>query len=313
MKKHHHKILTFTVLIGIATAIIHVINRIVAASASLKEMLDVANQNFYEWRFGNIYYTKHGKGSPILLIHDILPGGSGYEWSRIEKELSTEHTVYIVDLPGCGRSEKPGVTYTNFMYVQMLCDFIKNVIGEKTDVIVSGLSSSFVTMACHNEKECFGKIMMVNPPKLGSLNQIPGKRDKMFKFFLEIPVFGTLIYHIFVSRENVQNFFVEKMYFNPFRVDEDMVDAYYEAAHRGGYYAKYLYASYVSKYLNINVGHALKSIDNSVFIIYGEGEGGSQEYCEVNPAIEMAVLKKTKHFPHVENAEGFLEQVGVFF
>ena len=51
---------------------------------------------------------KKGKGSPILLIHDMLPGGSGYEWTRIEDELALEHTVYNLDLPGCGRSEKPG-------------------------------------------------------------------------------------------------------------------------------------------------------------------------------------------------------------
>ena len=88
-------------------------------------MLDTDVRNYYHWRFGDIYYTKKGKGSPILLIHDMLPGGSGYEWTRIEDELALEHTVYNLDLPGCGRSEKPGMTYTNFVYVQAICDFIK--------------------------------------------------------------------------------------------------------------------------------------------------------------------------------------------
>ena len=41
-----------------------------------------------------------GKGSPILLIHDMLPGGSGYEWGKIEDDLALEHTVYNLDLPG---------------------------------------------------------------------------------------------------------------------------------------------------------------------------------------------------------------------
>ena len=131
MKKHSKRLLTAAALVMTTTATIHIINKVIAASACLKEMLDTDVRNYYHWRFGDIYYTKKGKGSPILLIHDMLPGGSGYEWTRIEDELALEHTVYNLDLPGCGRSEKSGMTYTNFVYVQAICDFIKNVIGEK--------------------------------------------------------------------------------------------------------------------------------------------------------------------------------------
>ena len=67
-----------------------------------------------------------------------MPGASGYEWNAVTKELATEHTVYTIDLLGCGRSEKPEITYTNFVFAQLLCDFAKNVIKEETDVIASG-------------------------------------------------------------------------------------------------------------------------------------------------------------------------------
>ena len=36
----------------------------------------------YEWRFGKIHYTKCGKGTPLLLIHDVIPGSSDYEWQE---------------------------------------------------------------------------------------------------------------------------------------------------------------------------------------------------------------------------------------
>ena len=169
MNRHGKRLITLAALATTTTAIIHIANKVVAASAGLKEMLDTNGKNYYHWRFGDIYYTRKGKGSPILLIHDMLPGGSGYEWSRIEDDLALEHTVYNIDLPGCGRSEKPGMTYTNYVYVQSICDFIKNVIGEKTDVIVSGYSGSFVIMACRNEEKLFNKIMMINPVSPGVL------------------------------------------------------------------------------------------------------------------------------------------------
>ena len=127
MNKHKHKIITFAALMTAATAVVHFTNRTIAAAAQLKQVLRISNDKFFEWRFGNIYYTKKGTGSPVLLIHDTLPGASGYEWNKIENELASEHTVYTIDLLGCGRSDKPGITYTNFVYVQMICDFIRKV------------------------------------------------------------------------------------------------------------------------------------------------------------------------------------------
>lgn len=317
MKKNSHKILTFAVLMTAATGIIHIANRFVSAAAQLKEMLDYSSKNFYDWRFGKVYYTKKGNGSPILLIHDLMPGASGYEWSRIEKELATEHTVYTVDLLGCGRSEKPGITYTNFLYVQLICDFVKEIIKEKTDIIASGFSSSFVVMACVNDKENLNKIMLINPPNLSALQQMPTQKDRILKFLLDIPVFGTLVYHMIVSRESTSTLFLENMYYNPFHVETDIEDAYYEAAHKGGCYAKYLYASFISKYMNININHALTSIDNCLYIVEGEqeihGDSIVEEYCKLNPAIETVIVKKTKHVPHLEDPERFLDQVGIFF
>jgi pimeloyl-ACP methyl ester carboxylesterase len=317
MNKYGRKLLTLTTLLTFATGIIHVANRFVNVTSQLKDMLDVSRRKFYDWRFGKVYYTKAGTGSPILLIHDVAPGASGYEWHKVEKELATEHTVYTIDLIGCGRSDKPGITYTNFLYVQMLCDFIKNVIGEKTDVIASGFSCSFVTMVCNYDKDCFNKVMFVNPPSLKSLKCTPSDKDKFLKFFLEIPVFGTLIYHMIVSRETISNYLIENAYYNPFHVDESMIDTYYEAAHKGGYFAKFHYSCYAAKYMNINIDKALEKIDNSVYIVEGEAEPNGNfivsDYQSINPSIESYMIPETRHLPHMENAEHFLEQVAAFF
>lgn len=317
MNKNKHKIITFAALMTVATVVIHFINRTIAAAAQLKQLLGITNSKYFEWRFGNIYYTKKGNGKPILLIHDTLPGASGYEWSEIEEKLAKDHTVYTVDLLGCGRSDKPGITYTNFVYVQMICDFIRKIIGQKTDIIASGFSSSFVIMACHNEKELFNKIMLVNPPSPDYLRQMPTRKDHLLKLALEIPVFGTLIYHMIVSKENVANLFVEKMYYNPFHVNTQMEDAYYEASHSGGCYAKYFYSSMISKYMNINISHAVKSLDNSIYIVEGESEPNGKsimnEYLTDNPAIETAIINGSKHIPQIENPEEFWEHIQIFF
>ena len=307
----------FTALTGTVIGTMHVVNRIFQYISTADNMLSDDKYDYYNWRFGKITYKKTGSGSPVLLIHDLNVCSSSYEFEKVCSKLSKTNTVYSIDLLGCGRSDRPAFTYTNFLYVELITNFIKHIIGEKTDVIASGFSSSFVVMACHNEKELFNKIMLVNPPSFTQLRHMPTRKDHLLKLALEVPIFGTLIYHMIVSRDNVSNLFIEKMYYNPFHVDSQMTDAYYEAAHKGGCYTKYLYSSLASKYMNININHAVKALDNSIYIVEGEAEPNAKsitdEYCSCNPAIEISTLTGTKHLPHVENPENFLEQVKIFF
>lgn len=316
MKKNRYKIITAGIIFTIATGILYLINRVIFATAILKDLLKSSAKNQYNWRFGKIYYDKKGSGSPVLLMHDLTVYSSAYEWNQAVDELAKTNTVYAIDLPGCGRSEKQKITYTNYLYVQMLCDFIKNVIREKTDIIASGYSGSFAVMACYSEPDLFNRIIMVNPPELEKLQKIPGKRSKFYKFALEIPIIGTLIYNMFTCQSNVQLLFTEKYFFNPFQINAEMIDTYYEAAHKGFSPSKYLLASIIGNYINNNICHALKAINNSIFIIAGEAEENIEntleEYTGMNPAIETFTMKHTKHLPHLEHGEEFLTQVNIF-
>ena len=126
-------------------------------------------------------------------------------------------------------------------------------------------------MACRNEKNLFNRLILVICSC--NLTQMPSRKDRLLKYFLEIPVFGTLVYHIIVSRVNTSDFFIENMVFDPFHMDQNLLDAYYEACEiGGGCQAKAAYASKASRFMNINILPALKSIDNSIFIIEGEAE-----------------------------------------
>lgn len=316
MKKNKHKLLTTSILFALATGIIYVINRLVFATAVLKNLLKSSADNYYNWRFGKVYYKKKGHGSPVLLIHDLTVYSSAYEWNKVVNELAETHTVYAIDLLGCGRSEKPRITYTNYLYVQLIADFIKNVIGEKADVIASGYSGSFTVLASYTNPEFISKIILINPPSLASLNKVPSKRSKLYKFILEFPIFGTLIYNIKTCQSNIQLLFTEKYLYNPFSVTPEMVDTYYEAAHQSLSNSKFLLSSLVAGYTNNNITHALKEINQSVTILYCEGETDSEKiaesYTTCNPAIESCMLKHAKHLPQLETPGKFLEILNIY-
>ena len=52
--KNRNKLITFAILTATATGIVHVMNKVIAASACLKEMLDTGNRHYYHWRFGDM-------------------------------------------------------------------------------------------------------------------------------------------------------------------------------------------------------------------------------------------------------------------
>lgn len=226
MKKQKHKLLTASILVSLTSATIFLANKITTASAVVHGLLHSHSANFYNWKFGKIHYTVKGKGSPLLLIHDLTPCSGTVEWKALTDSLSQKHTVYCIDLLGCGCSDRPKITYTNFLYVQLITDFIKNVIKEKTDVVTSGLSGSFAAMACRYDESVINRIMMINPEDLAVLNQIPTKQSKAAKFLLELPLIGTLVYNIIMSRTNIDLTFTEEYLYSPFHMDTELVDSF---------------------------------------------------------------------------------------
>lgn len=308
---------TIAALSALVTTSIHIINRIQYSVCTIKNILPSEANQFYEWRFGKIYYTKKGSGNPILVIHDLTTGSSHYEYHRIIDDLSKTNEVYAIDLLGYGQSEKPDMTYTNYLYVQLIIDFIKNVIGRKTDIIVSGDSSPVLVMACHNDPEVFNKLLFINPQSLFKLNQIPSKQTKVLKLLLDTPILGTFIFNVLTNRHFMEKEFYQKYFYNPMKVEEEYILSYLEASHLPDYHSKYTFASYVGRYMNTNIIHALKEINHSIFIIAGKEKEDIntiiENYEYYNNSIETAFVPKTKHLPHLESPKEVLQQIRIFF
>ena len=152
--------------------------------------------------------------------------------------------MYTLDLLGCGKSDKPNFTYTNFLYVQLVTDFINNVIGEKADVIVTGNSCSFVLMACHNNDEIIDRILLINPPSISSISKVPTKRTKMLKFIINIPFIGTLLFNLLHSKDSIEQTFMTEYFYNPQFVDDEIVKTYCESAQISKTQSKYHICKY---------------------------------------------------------------------
>lgn len=313
MNKNINKIAIIT---GTTAAAIHILNKIQYSSSTVKEVLSSPENNYYEWRFGKIRYTKIGNGTPLLLIHDLSVGSSSYEFHKIADELSKNHEVYCIDMLGYGLSDKPNMTYTSFLYVQLITDFVKTVIGRKTDVITTGDSSSLVIMTCHNNPEVFNKLVFINPQNLYQLNLIPSKKTKALKIIIDTPILGTFIYNIITSKYSFKKLFGKYYYADAAKIEKRDIMAYVESSHINDFNSKYSFSSYIGRYMNLNILHALKEINHSIFIITGkekkEHESIIKNYLYYNNSIETAAISNTKQYPHMEAPEIIINQLDIF-
>jgi Predicted hydrolases or acyltransferases (alpha/beta hydrolase superfamily) len=309
------KLISITALASFATFIIHIINKLIYFLATMDNLLSNTSGSYYNWKFGKIYYKKIGIGHPLLLLHDLDTYSSGHEWNKVLKDLSKTNTVYRVDLLGCGRSDKPNITYTNYLYVQLINDFIKQVIGEETDILATGESGAFAIAACHNNNLAIRKLILVNPPDIDKLAKIPDKRSKLFINILQLPVIGTFIYNLLTGRINTGKIFNEHYFYDSNLIEHDLLSTYYETAHMEAG-SKYLFASLYGHYTTINLKHCLKTITNSIYFIIGSEKENiietTDEYHSILPSIEIEKINETKQLPQLEKPYEFMDKVRIF-
>lgn len=304
MNKKLKKLIAFTAFSGTA---IYVFNKFIDYTASYRGLTLDENENYYAWRNGTIFYEKKGIGSPLLLIHDLNPISSSYEWKNIIDELSKKHTVYAIDLLGCGKSDKPSFSYINYLYVQLINDFIQDVIQEKTDLVVTGESFSFAVMAARMNQTLIGKITAINPTDIAYNVQSPTKCSEMIKRIFELPIIGTFIYNLIANTKTINKQFTEKYYFDHTKIPANLPDIYYETAHLQGSNGKYLYASILGKYTNINIIHALKLVTSPIHFIVTDASGEDiKEYLNYNKNITMDHISDAGYLPQLEKPEAIV-------
>lgn len=302
---------------GVCTAVLttaHLINKLIFSTATSKGITDKRNNSCYPWKFGNVCYSIQGTGKPILLIHDLNSFSSSYEWDNVIDLLAKKHTVYAIDLLGCGNSDKPNLTYTTYMYTQLVSDFINNIIKEKTDVIATQSSSPLVIATAFNNKDIIDKIILVSPESIKAAMLTPTKQSKFTRIILETPIIGTLVYNICASKNSINNTMANHVFANK-EVPTDYLDAYYESAHLQGAASKHLYTSKACHYTTVAIARLLASIDNCIYIIGGELDNNANvidEYTSLNSAIEIYLIPNSKKLPQVEEPEEFTKQVEIF-
>lgn len=307
MNRKIKKLIAFAAFTGTA---MYAFNKFIDYTVSRRELTLAENENYYVWRNGTIYYEKKGSGTPLLLIHDLNPIASSYEWSKVIDKLSKTHTVYAIDLLGCGKSDKPAISYVNYLYVELVNDFIEHVIQQKTELLVTGESFTFAVMAARMNQSMIGKITAINPTDTTHNVQSPTECSRLVKHVFELPIIGTFIYNLVANKVTIQKQFREKYYYDATKMSYTLPDIYYETAHLQGSNGKYLYASMLGKYTNINIIHALKLIESPIhFIITDAASEEIVDYMKYHDQLTIDHIERAGYLPQLEKPEKVIKLI----
>lgn len=301
MKKN--KLLSIT---SLTVAGLYLYNKYTNSKAKILHSPNQYSDFQYKWRYGDIYYTKSGNGTPLLFIHDLTPGSSSFEWQYLISEFEKEHTVYLLDLIGCGRSEKPCFEYTNFLFVQLIRDFSSDIIKEKCSVITSGASSSIALMTALYKEDIFDKIIMINPNSITKEKQTVSKENYYKNKFYNLPIIGTFCANRQNKREDYEDIFYNSYFNNPYKTSTSFIDSYYSSYHNNNT-SKSLFSSLCNNYTCIDISIALKKLTHPIFIIGGENESNItetvNEYLLEKSDIQFKSIENAKHLPQLECPE----------
>ena len=93
-----------------------------ASSPTGTSVLDGLRHRYIEVAGIGTHYVVAGQGPPVVLVHGL--GSSAATWQRTIEPLAERHTVYALDMPGHGDSEKPEVQYSLEAGIAYLADFL---------------------------------------------------------------------------------------------------------------------------------------------------------------------------------------------
>ena len=258
-----------------------------------------------DWRGHRVSYTRHGTGTPVLLLHGVYAGASSYEWRHTVDALAERHTVYALDMLGFGRSARPNVRYTPAMYQAFLADVMAKLGHGPLAVVASYLSAAHVVALAARDPRHIAALALIGPAGVGQLREAASTGQAATQLLMDAPIVGTAIYNALTSPASVREF-LEECYANDRLVTEELVERYVQNARQPG--AKHAVAAFVGGRLNVDIRNALRRVRHPMLLLWGDqarmnSVQNAHAFRVLKPEAEWALVSDAGDLPHDEQPD----------
>ena len=269
----------------------------------------------YAWKYGEISFQRLGRGKPLVLLHSFGPGHDCEEWRAAGERLVDGHLVYAPDLLGWGRSDKPRLTYDGELYIQLLGDFLEDVVGKRATVAAAGLSAAYALQIAVDRPELIDSLALVVPSGIEIYGDEPNIKDALVNRFLRFPVVGTSALNLLTSRTAMGQYLRRDVFLGPEQVDAARVEHHYRSSHQPGSHEAL--AAYLSGYLNHPVHDALSRLNQPLWIGWGrDATAPPVETADLwqlrAPEAKLEIFADSANLPHLEVSARFVERLSPF-
>jgi pimeloyl-ACP methyl ester carboxylesterase len=269
----------------------------------------------YAWNWGRVKYYLAGEGDPLLLLHGIYAGASAYEWRDNFEALSQDFRVYAPDLLGFGLSEKPNVPYSANLYVRLVEDFMREVIGEPAMICASSLSAAFA-IAAQPITPMARKLALVCPTGMLRHRDPHAIANRVTDKVLRAPVYGKSIYNGVASMMSIRHYLEAEVYHDPRMITEQEVNYLHAVAHQPG--SHYAIRAFIAGKLNLDISYTFWRMDKPILLLWGRHAkptpvSDAQDFQERNPHTDLHIFENSGLLPHVEESIEFNDKLAEFF
>ncbi len=294
---------------GAAVGIPALVNLLIARSTQRMKQASWGDPSRYSWRFGEISFQKLGEGEPIVLLHSLGPGHDGSEWRTAAELLAQSYRVYVPDLLGWGRSQRPSLVYDDSLYIRFLSDFIDDVVGQPAILFAAGVTAPYAARVALDEPNKVDMLGLVHPPAVEGVAPEPDLKDALLRKLLRTPILGTSALNLYTSRRAIENHLREVVSARPELVAASDTERFYTSAHQEGAHAAL--ASYLSGFLNHQIGEDVARLQQPLWLSWGRGAQDEsvrlqlESWLKAQPAAEIDVYDGVGMLPHWELADEF--------
>ena len=267
---------------------------------------------FWPGPYGDIFYTRQGKSSgsrPLVLLHGIYAGASGYEWRKNFDALSEHGLVFAPDWLGFGLSDKPRLRYTAAQYVEQLTQFLREVVKEPVDILASSLASAYAVQVAADQPDLVGSLILVCPTGFRHLAKAPDAGTEAIYALTHAPLLGTTLYNAVTSQAGLRHYLMTQTYFDPSYVDDSLLAHYSTATHQYG--SQNAPPSFFSGLLNHSIAEAFPALTQKTLrLVWGREArltplSDAEAFLAANARAELTVFDKSGLLPHDEQAQAF--------
>jgi len=260
----------------------------------------------YQWRGHSIAYVASGSGRPVVFIHSIHAAAWSSEWRFTVPVVSAHYATYAIDLLGFGASDRPELEYTAELYLALLRDFVREIIGKPAILIGSSLGGTYALAIAAQAPTFARAVCAIGPAGVARLAEPGGRASHLAQRLLASRVPGNLLFESLTSRPVIRHF-LRNIYSRSEALTDEVVEQCWITARQPG--ARFAPAAFIGMRLNFDLRAVLPLLSRPFLLLWGE-KAGQSPLPEALPIRALApnaqyVVMPGGDLPHEERPDVF--------